>query len=74
MAKYIITEGQLDTILGKFKPHDFEYYKILAEPFRFKRQFLKMYPKEYYLAHKAGILDDLKDWGGDNSDNIRKKK
>lgn len=75
MAKYIITENQLDTILGKFSMKDFKYYQKLAEPFRFKRQFLKMYPKEYYLAHKAGILDQLKDWEViNNVSNLRRGK
>lgn len=75
MAKYILTESQLDTILGKFKPHDFEYYKNLAEPFRYKSQFMKKYPKEYYLASKAGIIDDLKDWDTiNNIKNLRKGK
>jgi hypothetical protein len=60
--KYIISEEQLDTVFGMYSPNDFLYYKNLAEPFRFKRQFMKKYPKEYYLAKKAGILDDLKDW------------
>lgn len=60
--KYIISEQQLDTVFGMYSPNDFLYYKNLAEPFRFKRQFMKKYPKEYYLAKKAGILDDLKDW------------
>ena len=75
MANYVITEDQLDTILGKYKPHDFEYYKRLAEPFRYKSQFMKKHPKEYYLAAKAGIVDDLKDWDTKNNiKNLRKGK
>lgn len=71
--KYIISEQQLDTVFGMYNPNDFLYYKNLAEPFRFKRQFMKKYPKEYYLAKKAGILNDLKDWESVNNLNLIKK-
>lgn len=71
--KYIISEQQLDTVFGMYNPKDFLYYKNLAEPFRFKRQFMKKYPKEYYIVKKAGILDDLKDWDVVNNINLNKK-
>ena len=69
--KYIISEQQLDTVFGMYNPKDFLYYKNLAEPFRFKRQFMKKYPKEYYIVKKAGILDDLKDWDVVNNINVK---
>ena len=43
--KYIISEQQLATVFGMYNPREFLYYKNLAEPFRFKRQFMKKYPK-----------------------------
>ena len=68
--KYIISEEQLSTIFGEYNPKDFLYYRNLAEPFATKKRFMSAYPKEYYLAKKAGILDDLKDWSQKGSRNL----
>lgn len=68
--KYIISEEQLSTIFGEYNPKDFLYYKNLAEPFSTKKKFMSAYPKEYYLAKKAGILDDLKDWSQKGNRNL----
>lgn len=72
--KYIITEEQLSTILGDYKPSDFLYYKNLAKPFGTKKKFMSAYPKEYYLAKKAGVLDSLKDWDKRGIENLIKYK
>lgn len=70
-----VNEEKMETPLGTYKPSDFLYLKNLAEPFRYKSQFMKKYPKEYYLAAKAGIVDDLKDWDTKNNiKNLRSKK
>jgi hypothetical protein len=72
---YVISEQQLDTIMGKYNPNDFEYYRNLAKPYEYKRQFLKHHPKEYYLAKKGGVLDDLKVWKVKNNiSNLLSKK
>lgn len=72
---YIITEKQQETVLGSYSPKDFKYYQNLAQPFEFKYQFMRKYPKEYYLAKKAGILDNLKVWNTlNNIENLKKKR
>ena len=72
--KYIITEEQLSTIFGDYNPSDFLYYKNLAKPFRTKKKFMSAYPKEYYLAKKGGVLDQLKDWDKRGIENLIKYK